>query len=397
MPLASTQVAIVGAGPAGLLLSHLLAERGIDSVVFDRRTRTEIESTIRAGILEQGTVDILSTLPGSRVLTDGNRHDGIELRFAGEGHRIDFPSLVGRSVWLYPQHEVLKDLIADRLAAGQDIRFSHEVTGVSGIDGDRPAVRAHAVDGDGEVVPETVIELAAQFVVGADGSRSVVRQAVADRETSRYREYPFAWFGVLCEAPPSADELIYSNSDAGFALISQRSDTVQRMYFQCDPDTDPERFSEAELWDTLQARVPGTTLREGPIFQRDVLRFRSFVAGRLRRGRAAIIGDAAHTVPPTGAKGMNLAIADVLLLADALGDLVLEGDEHRIDAFADIALHRIWKAQHFSWWMTSMLHRTPDAGAFDRERQLGELRSVVESDAGKTYLAEAYTGWPFSR
>ena len=397
MPLASTQVAIVGAGPAGLLLSHLLAERGIDSVVFDRRTRAEIESTIRAGILEQGTVDILSTLPGSRVLADGHRHDGIELRFAGEGHRIDFPSLVGRSVWLYPQHEVLKDLIADRLAAGQDIRFSHEVTGVSGVDGDRPTVHAHAVDADGAVVPETAIELAAQFVVGADGSRSVVRQAVADRETSRYREYPFAWFGVLCEAPPSADELIYSNSNAGFALISQRSDTVQRMYFQCDPDTDPERFSEAELWDTLQARVPGTTLREGPIFQRDVLRFRSFVAGRLRRGRAAIIGDAAHTVPPTGAKGMNLAIADVLLLADALGDLVLEGDEHRIDTFAETALHRIWKAQHFSWWMTSMLHRTPDAGAFDRERQLGELRSVVESDAGKTYLAEAYTGWPFSR
>lgn len=397
MPLTSTQVAIVGAGPAGLLLSHLLAERGIDSIVFDRRTREEIESTIRAGILEQGTVDVLSALPHSRVLTDGHRHDGIELRFSGEGHRIDFPSLVGRSVWLYPQHEVLKDLITARLAAGQDIRFSHEVSAVDGIDGERPTVRAHAVDADGAAVPGSEIELSSHFVVGADGSRSTVRQAVADRETNRYREYPFAWFGVLCEAPPSADELIYSNSDAGFALISQRSETVQRMYFQCDPGTDPDGWSEEELWATLQERVPGTTLREGPIFQRDVLRFRSFVAGRLRRGRAAIIGDAAHTVPPTGAKGMNLAIADVLLLADALGDLIIKGDERGIDAFADTALRRIWKAQHFSWWMTSMLHRTPDDGDFDRERQLGELRSVIESEAGSTYLAEAYTGWPFTR
>lgn len=385
-----TRVAIVGAGPAGLLLSHLLAESGIDSVVVDQRTRAEIESTIRAGILEQGTVELLDTLGEfSRARTVGTRHDGIELRFAGDGHRIDFPGLVGRSVWLYPQHEALKDLIAARLAGGQDLRFGITVDGVEDADSSQP--RVVATDADGEPL---VIE--ADFVVGADGSRSVVRAAVTGSSTGGYfREYPFAWFGILTEAPPSAHELIYSNSPDGFALISQRSATVQRMYFQCDPEADPNALSEAEIWEALQARVPGTTLIEGPIFQRDVLRFRSFVAHELRKGRLAIVGDAAHTVPPTGAKGMNLAVADVILLNRALTALLLEDDERLIDGFADAALKRIWKAQHFSWWMTSMLHVAPDASDFDRLRQLGELRSVVESEAGRTFLAEAYTGWPF--
>jgi p-hydroxybenzoate 3-monooxygenase len=385
-----TRVAIVGAGPAGLLLSHLLADAGIESVVVDLRTREQIESTIRAGILEQGTVDVLDGLGEfSRARTVGQRHDGIELRFDGAGHRIDFPILVGRSVWLYPQHEALKDLIAARLAGGQDLRFGVTVERVDDADTARPRVIARDADGE-----DLAIE--ADFVVGADGSRSVVRAAVTGSSTGGYfREYPFAWFGILTEAPPSAHELIYSNSPDGFALISQRSATVQRMYFQCDPDTDTAAFSEAQLWDELQKRVPGTTLEEGPIFQRDVLRFRSFVAHELRRGRLAIVGDAAHTVPPTGAKGMNLAVADVILLNRALQALLLEGDERPIDGFAEAALQRIWKAQHFSWWMTSMLHVTPEASDFDRRRQLGELRSVVESEAGMTYLAEAYTGWPF--
>jgi len=385
-----TRVAIVGAGPAGLLLSHLLAGSGIESVVVDSRTREQIESTIRAGILEQGTVEVLDTLGDfSRARTVGSRHDGIELRFAGDGHRIDFHSLVGRSVWLYPQHEALKDLIASRLADGQDLRFGVTVDRVEDADGSLP--RVIATDADGQ---DLVIE--ADFVVGADGSRSVVRAAVTGSSTGGYfREYPFAWFGILTEAPPSAHELIYSNSPDGFALISQRSPTVQRMYFQCDPEADPNAMTEAEIWEALQARVPGTTLTEGPIFQRDVLRFRSFVAHELRKGRLAIVGDAAHTVPPTGAKGMNLAVADVILLNRALQALLLENDERLIDGFADAALKRIWKAQHFSWWMTSMLHVAPDATDFDRLRQLGELRTVVESEAGRTYLAEAYTGWPF--
>jgi p-hydroxybenzoate 3-monooxygenase len=386
-----TRVAIVGAGPAGLLLAHLLDEAGIDSIVVDLRTRSEIESTIRAGILEQGTVELLDRLGAhSRARTVGHRHDGIELRFEGEGHRIDFPGLTGRSAWLYPQHEVLVDLIAARTAAGQDLRFGVTVTGIDDTDAELPRVIATDADGN-----ELVIE--AEFVVGADGSRSVVRQTVTGSSQGGYfREYPFAWFGILCEAPPSSEELIYSNSPDGFALISQRSTTVQRMYFQCDPELDPASLTEEQIWVEMQKRVPGTTLIEGPIFQRDVLRFRSFVAHEMRKGRVAIIGDAAHTVPPTGAKGMNLAVADVALLERALRSLLLENDARPIDAFAETAMRRIWKAQHFSWWMTTMLHVTDDASAFDRRRQIGELRSVVESTAGQTYLAEAYTGWPLA-
>jgi p-hydroxybenzoate 3-monooxygenase len=384
-----TRVAIIGAGPAGLLLSHLLAASGIESVVIDSRTREEIEQTIRAGILEQGTVEVLDSLGDfSRARTVGHRHDGIELRFAGAGHRIDFAALVGRGVWLYPQHEVLKDLIAARLAAGQDIRFGVTADRVEDAETDRPRVIAT----DAEGAP---LELDAEFVVGADGSRSVARAAVTGSAFGGYfREYPFAWFGILCEAPPSAAELIYSNSPDGFALISQRSQTVQRMYFQCDPETDPDAYTEEQLWVELQKRVPGTTLHEGHIFQRDILRFRSFVAYELLKGRVALVGDAAHTVPPTGAKGMNLAVADVLVLEKALRALLLESDSRLLEAFPQTALHRIWKAQHFSWWMTSMLHVAPDASDFDKLRQLGELRSVVESEAGSRYLAEAYTGWP---
>ncbi|MBN9613081.1 MAG: 4-hydroxybenzoate 3-monooxygenase [Actinobacteria bacterium] len=402
----TTRVAIVGAGPAGLVLSHLLEQAGIDSIVLDSRSREQIEGTIRAGILEQGSADLLATIGGtSRVHTVGHRHDGIELHFASgssaapggattgsgaEAHRIDFQRLTGRSVWLYPQHEVLIDLLAARLAAGQDLRFGATVERVEGVETDRP--RVLGTDASGEP-----FEIEAEFVVGADGSRSVVRPVVTgpSREGGYFREYPFAWFGILCEAPPSPPELIYSNSPQGFALISQRSPTVQRMYFQCDPDADPNALSDAQIWDELQSRTPGVELNEGPIFQRDVLRFRSFVSHELRRGRAALVGDAAHTVPPTGAKGMNLAIADVILLNQALQELLLRGQDRGIDAYAGAAAKRIWKAQHFSWWMTSMLHLTPDASDFDRLRQLGELRSVVESEAGQRYLAEAYTGWPF--
>jgi p-hydroxybenzoate 3-monooxygenase len=387
MTVTRTQVAIVGAGPAGLLLSHLLAGSGIDSVVIDARTQEEIENTIRAGILEAGTVQILSESGASdRVLREGQRHDGIELHFAGEGHRIDFQALTGRSVWLYPQHEVLRDLVATRLAAGQNLRFG--VTAESASDAGTLAT-VHAVSRDGPV------NIEADFVVGADGSRSVVREAVAGSATSGYfREYPFAWFGILCAAPPSAPELIYSNSPHGFALISQRSTTVQRMYLQCDPELDPESMSDAQIWESLGNRVAPHELAEGPIFQRDVLRFRSFVASSIRSGRLGLVGDAAHTVPPTGAKGLNLAIADVVVLARALRALLLDGNSDLIDRYQNDALPRIWKAQHFSWWMTNMLHTMPEASEFDRRRQLGELQSVVESEAGMRFLAEAYTGWP---
>jgi p-hydroxybenzoate 3-monooxygenase len=383
-----TRVAVIGAGPAGLLLSHLLGRHGIESVVIDSRSREEIETTIRAGILEQGTVEILGETGASeRVLTAGQKHEGIELRFDGEGHRIDFAAAVGRAVWLYPQHEVLKDLIAARLAAGQDLRFGVTAERVEDAETDRPRVVAKDAEGD-------TVEIEAEVVIGADGSRSVAREAVTGTHGGYFREYPFAWFGILCEAPPSAEELIYSNSPDGFALISRRSPGVQRMYFQCDPTTDTGAYSEEQLWEILRSRVPGTTLNEGPIFQRDVLRFRSFVAHEMRRGRVVLVGDAAHTVPPTGAKGMNLAVADVVVLTEALRALLLDGDESLFDAFPDTARKRIWKAQHFSWWMTSMLHLQPGASDFDRMRQIGELRSVVESEAGRAYLAEGYTGRP---
>jgi p-hydroxybenzoate 3-monooxygenase len=385
-----TRVAIVGAGPAGLMLAHLLASDGIESVVIDRRSRDEIEHTIRAGILEQATVELLETTgASSRVRTVGTRHDGIELRFAGEGHRIDFAGLTGRGVWLYPQHEVLKDLLEVRLAAGQDIRFGMTALRVEDPDSARPRVIAS----DAEGRPVTI---EADFVVGADGSHSAVRQSVSGSHAGYFREYPFAWFGILCEAPPSSDELIYSNSPHGFALVSQRSASVQRMYLQCDPELDPESMSEREIWDQLQLRVDGHTLAEGPIFQRDVLRFRSFVAHELVTGRTALIGDAAHTVPPTGAKGMNLAIADVVLLHRALAALLRANDPRPLESFTTVALERIWKAQHFSWWMTSMLHTAPDASDFDRRRQEGELRAVVGSESARRFLAECYTGWPFT-
>ncbi len=383
-----TRVGIVGAGPAGLLLSHLLARAGIESVVLDSRTREEVETTVRAGILEQGTVEVLSQSGAStRVLEDGYRHDGIELRFSGEGHRIDFRASCGRSVWLYPQHEVLRDLLAIRLREGQDIRFGVTANAVERAS-DLLAIRA--IDSDG-----CAVTIDAEFVVGADGSRSVVREAVCGSAANGYfREYPFAWFGILCEAPPSSPELIYSNSPHGFALLSQRSMSVQRMYLQCDPEMDPGAMTDEEIWEQLRMRVAPHPLNEGPIFQRDVLRFRSFVARRLLNDRVALVGDSAHTVPPTGAKGMNLAVADVVVLADALEELFNEDDSRLLDRYEHDVLPRIWKAQHFSWWMTTMLHSSPDATEFDRLRQLGELRTVLESDAGRTYLAEAYTGWP---
>ncbi len=390
MTVTRTQVGIVGAGPAGLLLAHLLAHAGIDSVVLDSRSREAIETTVRAGILEQGTVEVLTQSGAStRVLADGQRHDGVELHFSGEAHRVDFQATCGRSVWLYPQHEVLRDLLEVRLREGQDIRFS---TPITAVDSDADPLTIHASDADGQA-----LSVVADFVVGADGSRSIVRETVCESATDGYfREYPFAWFGILAEAPPSSPELIYSNSAEGFALISQRSPTVQRMYLQCDPELDPNALSDAEIWEQLRRRVSPHPLQEGPIFQRDVLRFRSFVAHRLRNGNAALVGDAAHTVPPTGAKGMNLAISDVVVLAQALEARFNAQDSRWIDRYEADVLPRIWKAQHFSWWMTNLLHLTPESSDFDRLRQLGELHAVMESEAGRTYLAEAYTGWPLA-
>ncbi|GAB3862016.1 4-hydroxybenzoate 3-monooxygenase [Nocardioides maradonensis] len=386
-----TEVAIVGGGPAGLMLSHLLHLSGIDSVVVDNRTAHTIETTHRAGILERDSVRLLVDSGVDRVLTDGHRHEGIALRFGGVSHRIDFEDLAGASCWLYPQTDVFRDLHARRTTDGGDLRYGITGTEVLEIE-DAPKVRYTDTDGARH-------EIVADLVVGADGSRSTCRDLVLDVPgAQRYvREYPFAWFGVLVEAPPSAAELIYARSDRGFALVSQRTDSVQRLYFQCDPAEDPSAWSDDRLWGELQARLAGEDgfrLQEGPVLERTVLPFRSFVQTPMRKGNLVLAGDAAHTVPPTGAKGLNLALADVRVLAEHVERALRKADEAALGEYTDRALARVWKAQHFSYWMTTMLHRAEGTSDFDEQRQLAELGSVVGSRAGSTYLAEGYTGWP---
>ena len=388
-PLTHTTVGIVGGGPAGLMLSHLLSLGGIDSVVVDNRSRLEIEQTVRAGILERDSVRLLvDSGVSDRVLRDGHQHEGIDLGFGGGGHRIDFQDLTGASVWLYPQTDVFIDLADARARDGGDVRFG--VSGVTVLDvtSARPGILFTDADGAGQ-------EVRCDYLVGTDGSRSICRQHVQGRRDF-FREYPFAWFGILCEAPPSAPELIYNHSERGFALISQRTETMQRMYFQCDPAENVGAWSDDRIWEELQARVGanGYTLKEGPITAKSVLPFRSYVAEPMRHGNLLLAGDAAHTVPPTGAKGLNLAVADVRVLAELLERAVRKNDTDALDEYTGRALGRVWKAQHFSYWMTTMLHALPGATDFDVRRQIGELTSVVASRAGSTYLAEAYTGWP---
>jgi p-hydroxybenzoate 3-monooxygenase len=386
----STSVGIVGGGPAGLMLSHLLHLAGIDSVVIDIRTRDEIEHTHRAGILEHDSVRLLAEAGVSdRVLRDGHEHQGIDLRFGGVSHRIDFQRSVGASTWLYPQTDVFIDLANARQRDGGDVRFGVSETSVVDVTSDRPGMLFTDAD-------SVAHEVRCDILVGADGSRSMTRFSVTDRK-EYFRQYPFAWFGILCEAPPSAPLLIYTRSERGFALISQRTDRIQRMYFQCSPEQSVDDWSEDRIWSELQARLAGEdgfTLKEGRIFEKSVLPFRSYVCEPMRHGSLLLAGDAAHTVPPTGAKGLNLALADVRVLAEVLERVMLKNDRSALDEYTDRALPRVWKAQHFSYWMTTMLHSVPEASDFDARRQLGELASVAGSVAGATYLAEGYTGWP---
>jgi p-hydroxybenzoate 3-monooxygenase len=388
-----TQVGIVGAGPAGLMLSHLLHLEGIESVVLESRSREAVEQTIRAGVLEQGTVDLLtSTGVGERMHREGALHHGIELRFDGGGHRIDFASLTGgRGIMLYAQHEVLKDLIKARLEAGGDIRFEVADVVVTDVDSDRPRVRFTAAD--------RAEELECDVVAGCDGFWGVCRAAIPEgRRTEYTREYPFGWFGILAEAPPSSDELIYAHHDRGFALVSTRSPTVQRLYFQCDPDDEVDNWPDERIWEELQTRTrkDGSTLTEGPIFQKGIVGLRSFVCTPMQHGRLFLAGDAAHIVPATGAKGLNLAVADVVVLARGLVERYRSGGTDLLEAYTETCLRRVWRAEHFSWWMTSMLHRFPDQDPFQHQLQLSQLRYVASSKAAATTLAENYVGFPMN-
>ena len=387
-----TQVGIVGAGPAGLMLSHLLHLRGVESVVIDVQTRDAIEQTIKAGILEQGTVDLMrQTGVGDRMMRDGFVHHGINLAFRGGMHRINLTELSGgRSVMVYAQHEVLKDLIAKRVADGGDVRFGVTDTKVDDFLTEQPKI-SFTHEGNQE-------SLECDFVIGADGSRTMCRFLIPQPEvrTDFFRQYPFAWFGILADAPPSSDELIYAHSDRGFVLVSTRSPSVQRLYFQCDPETDTDTWSDDRIWSEFEARLSpaGAHITPGNIFRKDVLQFRSFVCEPMQYGRLYLAGDSAHTVPPTGAKGLNLAMADVHVLDRALGAYYQSKDTGLLESYTQTALRRVWRAQWFSFWMTSMLHRFSDASDFDLRRQVAELELVTSSPTAAKTLADNYTGLP---
>ncbi|TYP90339.1 4-hydroxybenzoate 3-monooxygenase [Blastococcus xanthinilyticus] len=384
-----TQVGIIGAGPAGLLLSRLLALRGIDSVVLENRSREYVEARIRAGILEQHTVDTLTDAGlGDRLRREGLEHRGIHLQHPGTRHTLDFPELCGRTVWVYGQTEVVKDLVAAQLAGGPPLLFEVSDVRPEDVDGDAPRIRFTDADGTPQV-------LECDVIAGTDGFHGVSRPVVTEAGGRLWeRTYPYAWLGILADAAPATDELIYAWHPEGFALYSMRSPSVSRLYLQVDPADSIDNWSDDRIWDGLSRRldIDGWTVSTGPVTEKSILPMRSFVSAPMRRGRLFLAGDAAHIVPPTGAKGLNLAVADVTLLATALTRLLREGRTDLVDAYSDTALRRVWRCTHFSWWMTSMLHTTGDD--FDAELQLSQLRRVCSSEAAARELAENYTGLP---
>jgi p-hydroxybenzoate 3-monooxygenase len=386
-----TQVGIVGAGPAGLVLSQLLHLQGIESVVVENRSRQYVEERVRAGVLEQGTVDLLSEIGvGERMKREGLVHHGIELRFNGRGHRIDFAELTGgKGITIYSQHEVVKDLTNARIAAGGQVLFEVEDVSVNDFDGIKPKIR-YQKDGQAH-------ELTCDFIAGCDGFHGICRPSVPAGVLTEYeRIYPFGWLGILAEAPPSSKELIYTYHDRGFALLSMRTERISRLYLQCDPEEDLSLWPDEKIWKELHTRFAsdGWNLTEGPVLQKGVTGMRSFVVEPMQYGRLFLAGDSAHIVPPTGAKGLNLAIADVRVLARALADFYATQRQDLLNLYSQTCLRRVWKVQRFSWWMTSMLHRFPDENPFDRRRQLAELDYVTSSRAASQSLAENYVGLP---
>jgi p-hydroxybenzoate 3-monooxygenase len=386
-----TQVGIVGAGPAGLLLSHLLALRGIDSIVVENRSRAYCEARQRAGLLEAGTVELLRAVGlGDRMDAEGLEHGGIYLQFAGERNHLDFRDLTGgRWVTIYAQTEIVKDLIKARLAAGAHIEFEVSDTEVTDLDTDQPALGFTDAAGARH-------EVTCDAIAGCDGFHGICRDTMPPGLVRvAERGYPYSWLGILATVPPSTDELIYSRHQDGFALHTMRTPQVSRLYLQVPADEDLAHWPDDRIWDELRCRlgVPGWELKDGPITEKAISPMRSFVASPMRYRRLFLAGDAAHIVPPTGAKGLNLAIADVTVLATALTRLLREADPELVDAYSDSCLRRVWRATHFSWWMTSMLHVDPHPDPFGVELQLSQLRYVVGSRAAATTLAENYTGY----
>jgi p-hydroxybenzoate 3-monooxygenase len=385
-----TQVAIVGAGPAGLVLGALLHARGIDAVVLEDRSRAHVERRVRAGVLEQGTVDLLSELGvAARLHREGLVHEGIELRFGGARHRIALTELTGgRAITIYGQQEVVKDLIAARLDDGLPLHFEVSDVRVEGIEEDAPAVRWRAADGGEQ-------RLECDAVAGCDGFQGVCRHLLPAGHARVYeREWPFAWLGILAEASPLSRELVYCLSERGFALASARSESISRLYLQVAPDAAAEDWPEDRIWDELEQRL-GEPPPRGRLLERGVTPMRSYVREPLRHGRLFLAGDAAHIVPPTGAKGLNLAVADVRVLAAALERWYADGDESGLDAYSETCLRRVWGVQFFSSWMTRMLHRGADEDPFALRLQLAELGYVCSSRAAATSLAENYVGLPY--
>jgi p-hydroxybenzoate 3-monooxygenase len=391
-----TQVGIVGAGPAGLVLSHLLHLQGIESVVLETRSRQYCEERVRAGVLEQGTVDLLNEIgAGKRMTREGMVHYGVNLRFSGRTHHIDFRELTGgRGIMIYAQHEVIKDLVKARLASGGQIFFDVEDVSIRDFGETKSSSKPTILfrkDGEAQ-------QLTCDFIAGCDGSHGVCRPSIPDGVIALFeRIYPFAWLGVLAEAPPSSEELIYAYHDRGFALLSMRSPQISRLYLQCRPDEDLDEWPDERIWQELHARLTSTegwTLTEGRIIQKSVTGMRSAVIEPMQYGNLFIAGDAAHIVPPTGAKGLNLAVADVRVLARALAEFYSSGRRDLLESYSTTCLRRVWKVQRFSWWMTSMLHRWEDENAFDQRRQLAELDYITSSRAASQTLAENYVGLP---
>ncbi len=388
-----TQVAIIGAGPAGLLLAQLLHLRGIDSVVLEIKSRHHIEHRVRAGLLEHQSVDVLQDAGvGERMMREGLLHAGVELRFAGRGHRIDFAALTGRGVTIYGQQEVVKDLVAARIGTGRPLYFEVSEVSVHGAETSTPHVRFCEASGQ-----ETIVHC--DFIAGCDGFHGICRPAIPEGVLKVFeRVYPFAWLGILADVAPAADELIYANHERGFALLTMRSPTISRLYLQCAPDEDLAEWPDERIWSELATRLStrdGFDLPAGPITQKGVTPMRSFVVEPMQYGRLFLAGDAAHIVPPTGAKGMNSAIADVYVLSDALahyygGHARME----KLNAYSTQCLRRIWKVQRFSWWVTTLMHSSSEDSDFDRRRQLAELDYLSSSQAAALTFAENYVGLP---